>query len=186
MSARWRIEAAGDDVKNAKAQFYPNLNLVAFAGFSSLGLGKLIDMGSQQWGVGPAVRLPIFEAGKLRANLRMKTADLDAAVESYNGAVLDAIREASDQIASSQSIARQQAEQRDAQAAAEAAYQIALQRYRAGLGTYLNVLSAETAVLAQRRLGVDLAARALDTQVALIRALGGGWRAEASTPIAAR
>jgi outer membrane protein TolC len=171
-----RIEAAGYDVKNAKAQFYPNVNLVAFAGFSSIGFGKLVSAASQEWGVGPAIRLPIFEAGQLRANLRGKNADLDAAVESYNAAVLDAIRDTSDQITSMQSIERQQREQRAAQDAAESAYQIALQRYKAGLGTYLNVLSAETTVLAQRRLGVELAARALDTQVALIRALGGGYR----------
>jgi len=178
-AARWRVEAAGHDVKNAKAQFYPNINLLAFAGLSSIGLGRLIDSGSEQWGVGPAIRLPIFEGGKLRANLRGKAADLDAAVESYNAAVLDAIHDAADQIASSRSIARQQAEQRDAHAAAESAYQVALQRYKAGLGTYLNVLTAETSVLNQRRLAVDLAARALDTQVALVRAFGGGYTAEA-------
>jgi NodT family efflux transporter outer membrane factor (OMF) lipoprotein len=176
-AARWRVEAAGHDVKNAKAQFYPNVNLVAFAGLSSIGLGRLFDAGSQQWGVGPAIRLPIFEAGRLRANLRGKTADVDAAIESYNATLLDAVRETADQIASSQSIARQQAEQRAAQTAAEGAYEIALQRYKAGLGTYLNVLSAESAVLSQRRLAVDLAARSLDTQVALVRALGGGYRA---------
>lgn len=179
VAARWRVEAAGYDMKNAKAQFYPNVNLMAFAGLSSFGLGRLIEVGSAQWGVGPAIRLPIFDAGRLRANLRGKTADLDAAVESYNATVLDAIHDAADQIASAQSIARQQAEQRDAQAAAEAAYQIAVQRYQAGLGTYLNVLAAETAVLTQRRLAVDLAARALDTQVALVRAFGGGYRGDA-------
>jgi NodT family efflux transporter outer membrane factor (OMF) lipoprotein len=176
VAARWRVEAAGQDVKSARAQFYPNINLVALAGLSSIGLGRLLDPGSSQWTVGPAIRLPIFDAGRLRANLRGKTADLDAAVESYNSAVLDAIRDTADQVASGQSIARQQAEQRDAQAAAEAAYQIAVQRYQAGLGTYLHVLSAETAVLNQRRLAVDLAARAVETQVALMRALGGGMR----------
>ncbi len=107
-------------------------------------------------------------------------------MESYNAAVLDAIHDAADQIASSQSIARQQAEQREAQAAAESAYQIALQRYKAGLGTYLNVLTAETAVLNQRRLGVDLAARALDTQVALMRAFGGGYSASAIATTASK
>jgi NodT family efflux transporter outer membrane factor (OMF) lipoprotein len=179
-AARWRAEAAGEDVKNAKAQFYPNINLVAFAGLSSIGLGRLLDMGSLQYGVGPAIRLPIFEAGRLRANLRGKTADLDAAVESYNGAVLEAIHETADAVASLQSIAKQQVEQKDAQAAAEGAYQIAVQRYQAGLGAYLNVLSAETAVLNQRRLGVDLAARVLDARVALYRALGGGYAADAT------
>ena len=183
-AARQRVEAAGYDVKNAKAQFYPNINLLGFAGLSSIGLGRLLESGSAQWGVGPAIRLPIFEGGKLRANLRGKAADLDAAVESYNGAVLDAIHDAADQIASSQSIARQQAEQRAAQASAESAYQIALQRYKAGLGTYLNVLTAETAVLNQRRLAVDLAARALETQVGLVRAFGGGYSAAATTTAA--
>ena len=81
-------------------------------------------------------------------------------------------------------MARQQAEQRDAQDAAEAAYDIAVQRYGAGLGNYLNVLTAETTVLAQRREAVDLAARALDTQVGLARALGGGWQPDAATTAA--
>ena len=174
-AARWRVEASGKDVVNAKTQFYPNINLVAFAGFSSIGLNRLFDSGSQQWGVGPALRLPIFDAGRLRANLRGKSADLDAAVESYNAAVLDAVRDVADQVASMQAIDRQQTEQRAAAAAAEGAYEIAVQRYKAGLGNYINVLTAETSVLVQRRGAVDLAARALDTQVALIRALGGGY-----------
>ena len=179
-AARWRVEAAGQDIKLAKTQFYPNVNLVAFAGLSSLGLGPLLDTGSREWGVGPAIHLPIFEGGRLRANLRGKAADLDAAVESYNAAVLEAIRDTSDQIVALQSIARQQKEQRDAAAAAESAYQIAVQRYQAGLGTYLNVLAAETTVLNQRRQGVDLAARALDSRVGLYRALVGGYAPEAA------
>lgn len=117
----------------------------------------------------------IFDAGRLRANLRGKNADLDAAVESYNAAVIQAVREVADQLASSQAIARQQLEQRAAQHAAEGAYAIAVQRYKAGLGNYLNVLTAETSVLAQRRLALDLASRALDTQLALMHALGGGY-----------
>jgi NodT family efflux transporter outer membrane factor (OMF) lipoprotein len=174
VAARWRVEAATQNVRSAKAQFYPSINIAGLVGLSSFGLGKLLDMGSTQWSLGPAIHLPIFDAGRLRANLRGNTADLDAAIESYNASVLDAIRDTADQLASAQSIARQQAEQASAQQAAEAAYDIALQRYKAGLGTYLNVLSAETGVLAQRRLAVDLAARALDTQVGLVRALGGG------------
>ncbi len=181
-AARWRVQASVQDVAYAKTQFYPNINLVGFAGLSSIGLGQLLNAGSQQWGVGPALRLPIFDAGRLRANLRGKTADLDAAVESYNAAVIQAVREVADQAASAQAIGRQQAEQRAAQDAAEGAYSIAVQRYKAGLGNYLNVLAAETSVLAQRRLAVDLASRALDTQVALMRALGGGYSAAATAP----
>jgi NodT family efflux transporter outer membrane factor (OMF) lipoprotein len=179
-AARARVEAAAQGVKEAEAQFYPSVNLTAFAGLTSLGLSNLIDFGSRQVGVGPAVRLPIFAQDRLRANLRGRTADLDAAIESYNGAVVEAIHEAADAVASLQSLERQLAEQRQAQAAAEGAYDIALQRYRAGLGTFLNVLTAETSVLAQRRLGVDLAARVLDSRVALFRALGGGATEEAT------
>jgi NodT family efflux transporter outer membrane factor (OMF) lipoprotein len=182
VAARWRVEAATQNVRSAKAQFYPSVNVVGLIGLSSFGLGKLLDMGSTQWSLGPAIHLPIFDAGRLRANLRGNTADLDAAIESYNASVLDAIRDTADQVASAQSIARQQTEQRDAQVSAEAAYQIAVQRYKAGLGTYLNVLAAENGVLAQRRLAVDLAGRALDTQVALIRALGGGAPGTAAGP----
>lgn len=182
-AARWRVEAASREITVAQAQFYPNINLTAFLGLSTLGLGHLLDLGSEQWGVGPAVRLPIFDAGRLRANLRGKTADLDASIEAYNGAVLEAFHEAGDAVASLHSVERQIAQQRQAEAAAEGAYDIAVQRYRAGLGTFLNVLTAETTVLAQRRLGVDLAARALDARVQLYRALGGGY--SAATDVAA-
>lgn len=183
-AARWRVEVATRDVSNAQAQFYPNINLVGFAGFSSIGLDRLLGAGSEQWGVGPALRLPLFDGGRLRANLRGKTADLDAAVESYNVAVIDAVREVTDQLASIQSIERQQVEQRAAQALAEGAHAIALARYDAGIGNFLAVLAAEIPVLNQHRQAVDLAARALDTQVALMRALGGGYRAESAVAVA--
>jgi NodT family efflux transporter outer membrane factor (OMF) lipoprotein len=183
-AARWRVEAATQDVSNARSQFFPNINLVAFAGFSSIGLDRLLGAGSEQWGVGPALRLPLFDGGRLRANLRGKATDLDAAIESYNAAVIEAVRDVADQLASAQSINRQQTQQRAAQVAAESAYAIATQRHEAGLSNMLSVLTAETAVLSQRRLAVDLAARALDIQVALMRALGGGYHAELSASMA--
>jgi NodT family efflux transporter outer membrane factor (OMF) lipoprotein len=179
VAARWRVEAATHDRASARAQFYPNINLVGFAGLSSIGLGRLLQTGSQQWGVGPAVRLPIFDGGRLRANLAGKNAELDAAIESYNAAVIDAIHDVADQLASAASLARQQTELKASLQAAETAWDIARQRYKAGLGNYLNVLGAESAVLAQRRQALELASRALDTRVMLIRALGGGFRGSA-------
>lgn len=184
-AARWRVEAARQDVRNAKTQFYPNINLTAFAGFSSIGLDRLLDSGSGQWSVGPALRLPLFEGGRLRANLTGKTADYDAAVESYNATVIDAIHDAADQLVSVSSVARQQVQQKAAQEAAEHAFEIAVQRYKAGLGNYLNVLAAETSVLNQRRLAVDLAARALDARVGLIRAMGGGYQPDTTATLSA-
>jgi NodT family efflux transporter outer membrane factor (OMF) lipoprotein len=184
-AARWRVETATSGVAAARAEFYPNVNLTAFAGLSSIGLDRLFKSGSEQYGAGPAIRLPIFDAGRLRANLLGRSADLDAAIETYNATVIDAVHDVADQISSLQSIARQQAEQRAAHAASESAYDVALQRYKAGLGTYLVVLNAEASVLNQRRAAADLKARALDTQVALIRSLGGGYADEATRTAAA-
>ncbi|CAI08069.1 efflux transporter outer membrane subunit [Aromatoleum aromaticum] len=183
-AARWRVEAATRGIDAAKAAFYPNINLVALAGFSSIGLGNWLKSGSRELGLGAAVHLPIFDAGRLRAGLRGTTADADAAVDSYNATLLQAVREVADQITSQQAVERQAREQQAALAAAESALDLALQRYRAGIGGYLTVLSAETNVLTQRRTAIDLKARGIDTRLQLIRALGGGYTAD-STPAAA-
>jgi NodT family efflux transporter outer membrane factor (OMF) lipoprotein len=174
-AARWRAEAARHEIDSARAQFYPNIDLGAFAGLSSIGLDRLVQVGSTQLGVGPAIRLPLFNEASLRAGLQTRTADFDAALESYNAVVIDAVHDAADQIDSLRSIERQQREQAQAQSAAESAYDLSTQRYRAGLGTYLVVLNAEATVLNQRRQAADLKARALDTQIALVHAIGGGY-----------
>jgi NodT family efflux transporter outer membrane factor (OMF) lipoprotein len=179
VAQRWRVEAALRDVDVARAQFYPNINLVAFVGLQSLGLNKFIQSGSQTYGVGPAVRLPIFEGGRLRANLGAKNAEADAAVAGYNGALLRALREVADELSSLQSLERQQVAQVQATAAADAAYDLALQRYQAGLGNFLTVLTAQTNVLAQQRASTDLKARHLASEAALARALGGGYSTDA-------
>jgi NodT family efflux transporter outer membrane factor (OMF) lipoprotein len=173
MAATWRAEAAGHEVDAARALFYPNVDLRSYAGYNAIGLDRLLNPGSLQWGLMPAIHLPLFDGDRRRANLQGKVAEQDAAVASYNQTVLQAVQEVADQLSIAQSVARQQADQRAAQGSAEAAFALAIQRFRAGLGTYLTVLSAESGVLNQRRLGVDLQARLLDTQVGLAKALGG-------------
>jgi NodT family efflux transporter outer membrane factor (OMF) lipoprotein len=172
-AARARVEAALSDVEVAKAQFYPNINLVAFAGLNSIGFGNISKAGSEQWGVGPAIRLPIFDGGRLRAQLKGRAADVDAAIESYNALVIEAVREVADQITSLQSIARQSQEQQSAFASAQTLQDIAAQRFAAGLSSRASVLNAQSAVLAQERQAIDLAARTLDAQALLMRATGG-------------
>lgn len=184
VAARWRVEAALQDVEVARGQFYPDINLMGFAGLNSLGLDHLLTLGSRSLGAGPALRLPLFDGGRLRANLLGRAAEADAAVAAYNTAVLEAAREVADAAANWQSTARQQAEQAQTQALTESAYELAQQRYRAGLGNQLLVLNAETSVLAQRNQGAELRARALDAQVSLMRALGGGWRDDKPAPAA--
>ncbi|WP_374317695.1 efflux transporter outer membrane subunit [Aquabacterium sp.] len=173
VAARWRAEASGHAVEAARAEFYPNIDLTAYAGFNALMLDQVLYGSSRQWGILPAIHLPILDGDRRRANLRGTVADQDVAVANYNQTVMDAVKDVVDQLSSLASIARQQREQAQAQTSAESAYDLAVQRYRAGLGSYLVVLSAESAVLNQRRLQVDLQARTLDAQLALVRALGG-------------
>jgi NodT family efflux transporter outer membrane factor (OMF) lipoprotein len=179
VAQRWRVEASLRDVDVARAQFYPNVNLAAFVGLSSLGLSNFLEAGARTYGIGPALTLPIFDGGRLRANLGSKSAEVDAAIDGYDGTLLRALREVADELDSLRLLARQQQAQNDANAAAESAYALALQRYQAGLGNFLVVLNAESTVLAQRRAAVDLKARRLGADVALQRALGGGYRADA-------
>ena len=179
-AARWRIEASLHEVNLAKSQFYPNVNLVAVFGLSSVGLGNIAASNTDQWNVGPAVRLPLFDGGRLRAQLRGKAIDVDAAIETYNLLVVDAAREAADQWVSAAAIQQQQTAQQAYQANARALHAIAQQRFAAGLTHQTTVLQAEGKVLEQQRIAIDLTARALDTQVLLVRAVGGTYPIQAA------
>ena len=152
----------------------------ATLGLDYAGLDRLFNGSSRQMGVTPALRLPIFDGGRLRAQLGGRAAELDAAIAQYNGAVLDAVKQAGDAIASVQSLQRQQQLQTESLSKAERAYDFAVQRYQAGLGSQITVLNTETQLINQRRLAVDLQARELDTRVALAAALGGGWSDDTS------
>lgn len=175
-AARWRVESATRDLQASRAEFYPSVNLLAFAGFTSIGLDNLLHADSRQIGAGPALSLPIFDAGRLRANYKAKATDVDGAVETYNSAVLEALRDVADALSSVRHVDVQREEQTHATDSAEGAYDLAVQRYGNGIGSYLSVLAAETNVLTQRRIDVDLKAKALASQAQLARALGGGYR----------
>lgn len=174
VAARLRVQAAERGVDVAKASFYPEVNLAGFLGVSSLGLDNLLRSGSLVAGLGPAITLPIFEGGQLNANLKGRQADIDLAIASYNQTVIDAVHEVSDALESIRALSATSQEQTQARLAIEQAYDLALRRYRGGLGNYLTVLSAQSAVLAQNRLDADLKARSYTLDVALAKALGGG------------
>ncbi len=175
VAARWRAEAATARTRQAKAAFYPDINLAGFVGVQSLYLDKLFDSGSDIGQVGPALRLPIFQGGALRAGLRGAQADRDAAVASYDAALTQALREVADVTASEKALTSRLADARAALTANENAYRIARLRYEGQLSTYQSVLLAEQSVLAQRRTVADLESRAFALDIALIRALGGGF-----------
>ncbi|MDB5838119.1 MAG: tolC4 [Herminiimonas sp.] len=180
VAARWRAEAAQGDIDAAKAQFYPNVNLIAFAGFSSLGLTNLLQFGSRVAGIGPAIRLPVFEAGALRAQLKGKVAAYDSAVGSYNQALTDALRDVADQLQSLRGAQIQAEHQRDAAQAAANSHRLAQHRERVGTINMLPVLATEMTWLMQRKAELDSQARRADLRIGLIKALGGGFDAAAA------
>jgi outer membrane protein TolC len=151
------------------------VNLVAFIGFQSLGLSDLLQYASRTMGIGPAITLPIYAGGQLRANLAGKNADYDIAVEQYNQTLVDALHDVVDQLASLHSADTQRTELDRGIATAQQAYELAQSRYQAGIDNYLQVLSAQGQLLAQKNLDADLHARELDLSINLIRALGGGF-----------
>jgi len=175
MASRWRVEAAAKDAEVARAEFYPNINLLAFIGFQAITWTHFIDAGSFYPGIGPAIHLPIFDGGRLRGNLGAKYADYDAAAEQYNQALADALRDVADQVVAWRSIERQDAEVTAALATAQAAYDLSLARYRAGLANYLTVLVTQFQLTAQRALAAELRARRLEAAIGLAKALGGGY-----------
>lgn len=186
VAQRWRIEAAQKDIASAKAAFYPDVNLVALVGLQSLGSAGLLSAASRMIGVGPAASLPIFDGGRLRGNLAGSNADYDIAVEQYNELLSHALRDIVDQLTSLTSVDVQQREQQQALADAQEAYDLALLRYREGIGNYLQVLSAESPLLVQQSFEADLRARDLELSIGLVRALGGGFTAPLGPVAAAR
>jgi NodT family efflux transporter outer membrane factor (OMF) lipoprotein len=174
IAQRWRVEAAGHDIEVAKARFYPNINLSAMIGLQSLGFEHLDEYGNRIAGIGPAISLPIFDGGRLRAGLALQNATYDAAVETYNSTVLTALRDVADQLSSMKWLQTRMQEESQAVKTAVEAADLVGQRHASGIASYLQVLVAEDAVLQRRRAFVDLQAHALSLDAALTRAIGGG------------
>lgn len=177
VALRWQVEAASGEIDVARAQFYPTVNLSLSAGLGSLGFDRLVQGGSRSLAAGPLITLPLLDGGRLRSNLAARNAEFDIAAETYNAAVIEALRDVTAQLTSLRWLGERVREQELALAAAEQAYELAEQRYRAGLGNFVQVLIAETQVVAQRRAQAELDARAYELDVNLVRALGGGYQA---------
>jgi outer membrane protein TolC len=177
VAARLTAEAEAKQIKATKADFYPNVNLVGLVGFQSLGLNMLTKGGSSFGSIGPAITLPIFESGQLQGAYRGARAKYDAAVASYDETLVRALKDVADSAVSAKALDVRLAKSREAFDAAQGAYDLTRQRYSRGLGTYLDVLTAEDSLIANRRAVADLETRAFNLDVALIRALGGGYRA---------
>lgn len=181
IAARWRAEASRSRIKEARAAFYPNINLSAEIGYQSLFVDRLFDGGSDYGSVGPAISLPLFQGGRLRANLDASVAGRDEAVASYDAAIVKALQDVADVVASERALEGRLSNSREALAASEAAYQVTRTRYEGGLTNFQAVLLSEQQVLSQRRIVADLESRRFTLDIALTRALGGGFHDEAVT-----
>ena len=184
LAARARIQAAVKDREAAHADFYPDINLEALAGFQSLGLANLLTGGAFTMGIGPAIHLPLFDAGKLKAQYARSTADLDASVADYNGAVVNAIKQSADAMTQVKSLSAQMAQQRDAVANAQKAFRIAEDRYRSGLDTQIPMLNAQTTLLQSRSALAAVVAAGVQQRITLLLTLGGDFVPPADSKIA--
>ncbi len=187
LAARARVDAATAGQAAAKAAFYPDVNLTAAAGTAALGFGRLFQADSGTYGAGPAIHLPLFNAGRLKAEYRAAGAEIDAGVAAYDATVLNAVREVSDQLSAIDALREQIAKQQQALEDAEVAYALASERYEAGLASYLTVLNAETQLLNERRQRVDLVASLATARISLQLAVGGSFDPDTqATAVAAR
>ncbi|AGE26367.1 MULTISPECIES: efflux transporter outer membrane subunit [Pseudomonas] len=188
IAARWRVEAASKDVAASKTRFYPNLNLSASAGAESLLGDAMFGSASRFFNIAPTISLPIFDGGRLRADLDARDADYDLAVAQYNKTLVQALGDIGSTLAQLRDTARQIQAQQHAADIARQSYDTGLQRYSSGIGNYLDVLSIEQQLLQSQRQLASLKAAQIDLSIQLMQALGGGYSAAdvASTTPAAR
>ncbi len=177
-AAERRMAAANAEVGVAQTAFYPRVLFQGSAGFQSIDASTLFDWPSRFWAVGPSLQLPLFTGGRNRAKLAAARAAYNAAVGSYRKTVLIAFQEIEDQLAAQRLLAAELDAENAALGSARRTLEIANNRYKAGLVTYLEVATAQSAALAHERTVVELGAQKLSASVGLIKALGGGWSAK--------
>lgn len=185
VAARWRVEAAGKEIKVAKTEFLPDISISAMAGFVAAGGTNPLQMPARFFTVGPSLSLPIFDGGRLRSNLAGKDAQYDLAVAQYNQTLVVAVNEVTDDYDAVQSAQEQVADQQRAVDAASQAWQLSEQRYKAGVGSYLEALIVRQQLLVAEQRMATLKSQQVESSVQLIQALGGGFRPQAGAADAA-
>ncbi|WP_339545664.1 efflux transporter outer membrane subunit [Pseudomonas sp. RA_35y_Pfl2_P32] len=184
VASRWQVAAQARGIEVAHAGFYPNVDLVGSLGYMATGGGALEFLTGKKlnYSVGPAISLPIFDGGRLRAELGEAAAGYDLAVARYNQTLVNALKGISDQLIRRESMDKQQAFATESVAAAQKTYDIAMIAYQRGLTDYLNVLNAQTLLLRQQQVQQQVQAARLSAHAELVTALGGGLGAGADVP----
>jgi NodT family efflux transporter outer membrane factor (OMF) lipoprotein len=175
LAGQARIEAAVQGRKVAKDAFLPNISISGLAGLTAIGLGNFFTGGAFSYSVGPAISLPIFQGGKLRAQYKGATADLDAAVANYDDSVVGAVRDASDAITNVRAADESLGEQQRVVQGFRETVRLDQVRVRTGLGSQLDAVDSGFRLLQAEQDLVGLQADALTRRIQLVTALGGGF-----------
>jgi NodT family efflux transporter outer membrane factor (OMF) lipoprotein len=183
-AAERRVASAFADVGVAQSAFYPRLTLSATAGFESTSFGSWLATASHFWTAGPAAVINVLDFGRRRAAAAEARAAYTAAAATYQDSVLTAFREVEDELSTLRVLEEESAIQDRAIAASERSLTLANNRYRGGVASYLEVITAQAFALNNQRAGVSLVARRMTATVRLMKALGGDWRA-AQLPVMA-
>jgi NodT family efflux transporter outer membrane factor (OMF) lipoprotein len=176
VAARWQVEAAAKDIKAAKTQFLPNISLSAMAGLVAVGGStNVFQLPARTYSVGPALSLPIFDGGRLRANLAGADARYDEAVARYNSLLIGAVNEVSDLVSALASVRTQITLEQRAKQDAQKSWNDAMSAYKGGVSGPLTPLtSRQQLLLVDQRLAA-LQSQQADLSIRLIDALGGGY-----------
>jgi NodT family efflux transporter outer membrane factor (OMF) lipoprotein len=174
-AAERRVAEANEQIGIAKAAYFPTVTLNALLGFESSSLRNFGGWQSFLWAVGSSVAQTIFDGGRRRATSEAALANYDATVASYRQATLDAFQQVEDNLAALRILEQETQQQARAVLSAQESLQLFTNRYKGGVDTYLQVITAQTAALANERNQVDIQRRRMDASVLLVKALGGGW-----------
>jgi NodT family efflux transporter outer membrane factor (OMF) lipoprotein len=174
-AAERRMAEANEQIGIAQAAFYPSVVISATGGFEGSSILNWFNWPSRFWAVGPSMLQTLFDAGRRRAASEETIAGYDANVANYRQTTLTAFQQVEDNLAALRILEHEAQQQKDATSSAQETLQLFTNRYKGGVDTYLQVVTAQTASLANERNDVDILRRRMDASVLLIKAVGGGW-----------
>jgi NodT family efflux transporter outer membrane factor (OMF) lipoprotein len=175
-AAERRVAEANQQIGIARAAYFPTVTLGGTGGFAGTQGSNWFTWPSGFWAVGPALAQTLFDAGRRRATSASARANYDATVATYRQTSLTAFQEVEDNVAALRILENEMQQQEQAVASSQESLQLFTNRYKGGVDTYLQVITAETIELANERNAIDILRRRLEASVLLIKALGGGWK----------
>ena len=176
-SAERRVALANAQVGVATAAFFPTITLNGTGGLQSSRLGGLLSFPSRFWSIGPALAQTLFDAGQRKSIKAAALAAYDSTVATYRQSVLTAFQEVEDNLAALRILAEENAQQDIAVQSAQRSLDLANNRYRGGVTSYLEVITAQDALLENQRTAIGIRVRRMAASVLLVKGLGGGWSA---------